>query len=168
MSHIFRYFWHQKSFGFHRIFPLLMQHFVRFSTFFGPTAPRILGFFTGFSTCLGLLHQTCWVFTGFSSSDAFTGFSSSDAKFPTCTYKHTTMVPAESVIMLQIFWPKTIWVCKAIFYIFKNKSARIYLCKAIFYIFGNDSPKQRFMYVIILAGMVHNITQHNIYVPTSA
>ena len=52
---------------------------------------------------------------------------------------------------LQIFWPKTI-VCKAIFYIFENKSTRIDLCKAIFYIFWNFSPKQRFMYVIVLAG----------------
>ena len=62
--------------------------FLRFSTFVGPTAPRILGSFTGFFHMFGLTApKNCWVFTGFSSSDAFTGFSSSDAKFP---HAHTT------------------------------------------------------------------------------
>ena len=61
-------------------------------------------------------------------------------------------MPVESVNFTEILTQNN-FVCKAIFYIFENKSARICLCKAIFYIFGNYSPKQRFMYVIVLAGM---------------
>ena len=87
---------HQKSVGFHRISPRLMQHFVRFS--FGPTPPRTLGFHWIFNmfgpTAPNMLG-------GFSSSMLSHDFSSSDAKFPTCAHNYTTMVPAESAIICR-------------------------------------------------------------------
>ena len=68
-----------------------------------------------------------WVFTGFLFSDAtFPRFSTflgptllrpkywSHVKFPTCAYKHTSCT-SRICKNLQIFWPKTILVCKAIF-----------------------------------------------------
>ena len=146
------------SLGFSQDVPLLTQYFLHFATF------------------LALLcqHKYPWVFAGFSSSDAnFLVFSTFIAllrqesfnfhsifpllmqHFPqahTNTHTHI-MVPAESAKVYRNSDLKHV-LCKAIFYIFKNESARIYLCKAIFYIFRNNSPKQTFMYVIILAGMV--------------
>ena len=79
---------------------------------------------------------------------------SSDAQFPTCACKHAhTMVPAESAKFYRNSDPKHLFfVCKAIWHMFKNKSARIYLCKAIFYTFGIYIPKQKLMYVVVLAG----------------
>ena len=93
-----------------------------FFHFFGTTAPRILGFFTGFLNMLGptVLHPK----SGFSQNFPFLmlshDFASSDAKFPTCAYKQTYHHGASRICKnLQVFWPKAISVCKAIFYIFK-------------------------------------------------
>ena len=55
----------------------------------GPAVPKIVGFSQGFPLLM-LSHD----------------FSSSDAKFPTCAYKHTTMVPAESVTFCRYSDPK--------------------------------------------------------------
>ena len=196
---------YQNLLGLHRMFPLLMQDVIRFSRFlaplhqkmslgfsqdfpssdakfptfhiFGPTVPKIVG-----------SSQDCWVFTGFSSSDAnfhmfFHIFGPTAPRifqlsqdfpllmqhFPHAhtnahtlpTHTHTHHGASRICKILQKFWLKTISVCKAICYIFKNKSTRIYLCKAIFYIFGNYSPKQTFMYVIVLAGMVTSTNGHD-------
>ena len=55
----------------------------------GPTAPKVVGFSEDFD--LLMLSQD---------------FSFSDAKFPTCAYKHTTMVPAEYVNICRYSDPK--------------------------------------------------------------
>ena len=60
---------HLKSFGFHRIFPILMQHFLCFPLFW----PHCT-FFTGFFNMFGPAAPNMLGFTGFPSSDAFTGF----------------------------------------------------------------------------------------------
>ena len=140
MSYIFWQFWpyHTKN------LLVIWCSFVRFSTFLAPLHLEYWFFFSlDFSTCLALLHQTCWVFTGFSSSDAYTGFFlfwCKTSHMRTQTYHHGASRICNN---LQICWPKTILVCKAIFYTLKNKYAIIYLCKAIFYIFGNYSPKTK-------------------------
>ena len=82
-----------------------MQNFLISSTF-GPTTPKIFGF-----------------------SQDFPLFQCNISHMRIQTYHHGASRICKN---LQIFWPKTIFVCKATFYIFKDKSARIYSCKAIF------------------------------------
>ena len=149
---------HQKMcLGFSQDFPSSDAKYPH-SIFLAPLYQKLLGFHSAFLFWCKISH----IFPHFGpycakNLSTFTGFFLFRCNIPTCAYKHThTHTHGASRIckILQKFWPKTIFVCKAIFYIFKNKSARIYLCKAIFYIFGNYSPKQKFMYVIVLAGMV--------------
>ena len=56
-------------------FPSSDARFPTFFHFFGPTAPRVLGFFHRISPhAWPYCAHNCWAFTGLSSSDAFTGF----------------------------------------------------------------------------------------------
>ena len=160
---------------FHRIFPPDAT-FPTFFHSFGPIAPGILGFLQDFPSSDAKVptffpHYTAPQILGFSQdfnlSYVFPLFWPllrqeywSDAKkIPTCACKHTTCTSRICKI-LQIFWPKTICVCQA-FFTYSNQSARTYLCKAIFYIFGNYNPKQKFMYVIVLAEMLHFKFENN-------
>ena len=79
---------HQESLVFHRSFPLLMQNFLCFPHVW-PYCTKNLGFFTG--------------------------FPSSDATFPTCAYKHTTMLPAEPVKVYRDSDPKQLFSVKLFF-----------------------------------------------------
>ena len=116
----------------YRMFPFRMQNFLIFSAFgphctknfwvstgfpssdatcpmffhfFGPSAPRILGFSQDFSTCLALLHPNIVGFSqNFPCLMLSHDFSSSDANFPTCAYKQTYHHGASRICKnLQIF-----------------------------------------------------------------
>ena len=181
MSHVFPHFLPfgtSKPWVLHRTCPLLMQNFPRFSfsdakfpTFLPLAWPYCTKTPSLFWYKISYVFHHFWPYRTKNVLGFFTGFSIFWCKFShiphfwlhsakNCaqtnknTHTHTHNGANRICKDLQIFWPKTIFVCKAIFYIFKNKSARIYWCKANFYIFGNYSPKQKFMYVIILAGMV--------------
>ena len=136
---------HQKmSLGFRRIFRLLMQ-ISTIPQFWPHCTQELLGFqdfpllmqdFHKSSTFLALLHQESFNFHRI----FLLWCNISHVRMQTHTHTHAHHGSSRTCKNLQKFWPKTIFVCKAIFYIFKNKSTRIYLCKATFYLFGNYSP----------------------------
>ena len=75
---------------------------------FPPLKPRIFGFSQEFPSSDAKISSVFPHFWPYSTKNlvCFTRFPFSAATFPTCAYKHTTMVPAESVKVYRYSDPK--------------------------------------------------------------
>ena len=145
---------YQASLVIHGDFPSSDAKFPTFFHIFGPIAPRILGFSQDFLSS----DVTFPTFVRLFGAIAPRILRFFHRTFPTNIHTHTMV---QNLYNFTEILTQKKFVCKAIFYIFKRRPARIDLCKAIFYIFGSYSPTLKFMYVIVLAGMVDRWRHHN-------
>ena len=138
----------QNLLGFHRMFPLLMQDSIRFSTFLALLHQKMfLGFSQDFPLMQNSPHSSqfwphcaknCWVFTGCSSSDAsfylfFHIFGPTALKgifqiFASTGGTHTHQVPAKSVKF------------------YRNSDLKQFLSVKLFFTYSKISPPE-FIYV---------------------